>query len=97
MSLADKIQVMKANRLFRAFQWRDAKAGEIIEVGGLEKPAVALAVGTAISIGYKAIGDGKDYYHEFEGNRPKVFVSADGKQVYFLGGEYTFTGRGFIR
>lgn len=94
---ADPGELEKARQLFRRFQYRQPKNGELILVGGLVKPAVALAVGTAVSIGYKALGDGKDYYHEFEGARPKVFVNAAGDQIYFLGGEYRFTDRGFIK
>lgn len=93
----DSAEVEQARHLFRRFQYRAPVGDEIVQVGGLVKPVVALAVGTAVSIGYKALGDGKDYYHEFEGRRPKVFVNAAGNQIYFLGGEYRFTDRGFIK
>lgn len=93
----DPAELEKAIRLFRRFQYRAPKKDEIVEVGGLVKPAVALAVGNAVSIGYKAIGDGKDYYHEFEGRLPKIYVNAAGDQIYFLGGQYVFTDRGFIK
>lgn len=97
MSDVDPAELKQAQNLFRDFQYRAPRGQEIITVGGLVKPVVALAVGTAVSIGYKALGDGKDYYHEFEGARPKVFVNAAGDQIYFLGGEYRFTRRGFIK
>lgn len=97
MSDADPAELEAARHLFRRFQYREPKGEEIVLVGGLVKPVVALAVGTAVSIGYKALGDGKDYYHEFEGGRPKVYVNAAGDQIYFLGGEYRFTDRGFIK
>ena len=94
---ADPKEIEKDRALFKAFQYREARPGEIIQVGGLQKPAVALAVGTAISIGYKALGNGKDYYHAFEGSLPKVFVNAAGDQIFFIGGSYRFSARGFIR
>lgn len=94
---ADAAEVNAAAKLFRRFQYRQPTGDEIVQVGGLLKPVVALAVGTAVSIGYKALGDGKDYYHEFEGTRPKLYVNAAGDQIYFLGGSYRFTERGFIK
>lgn len=97
MSLADALELERARQLFRRFQLREPKKNELVQIGGLEKPVIALGVGTAVSIGYKAFGNGQNYYHEFEGSRPGVFVSADGKQIYFLAGDYTFTDRGFIK
>jgi len=94
---ADPAEVEKARKLFRDFQDRDPAGSELILVGGLVRPVVALAVGAAVAIGYKAAGDGKDYYHEFENVRPTVFVNADGSQIYFVGGSYRFTDRGFLR
>lgn len=98
----DPKELEKAISLFRAFQYRAPRGDEIIELGGggsngIIRPTVALLVGTAVSIGYKATGDGKDYYHEFEGRRPRLYVNAEGDQAYFIGGEYRFTGRGFIK
>lgn len=97
MSGADPADLEKAQHLFKRFQGRYPKAGELAEIGGLTKPVTALLVGTAVSLAYKALGDGKNYYHEFEGNRAKVFVNAAGDQIYFVGGEYRFTERGFIK
>jgi hypothetical protein len=94
---ADPGELDAARRLFKRFQYREPKGSEIVLVGGLLKPVVALEVGTAVALGYKATGDGKDYYHEFKGRRPKVYVNAAGDQVYFLDGEYRFTDRGFIK
>jgi hypothetical protein len=98
---ADPTELERARKLFRRFQYREPKGDELILLGGpsseLAKPFVALEVGTAVSIGYKALGDGKDYYHEFEGRRAKVYVNAAGDQIYFLGGEYRFTERGFMK
>lgn len=87
-----------ARALFKSFHEREARPREIVIV----KPAaadgaIALEVGTALTIGYRALGDGKAYYHEFEASKPKLYVSADGKQIFLVGGSYTFTDRGFIK
>jgi hypothetical protein len=95
--MSNEAELERARRLFKSFQKRDPRGQELVTVGGLVHPVVALEVGTAVAIGYKALGDGKDYYHEFEGRRPKVLVNAAGDQIYFLGGEYLFTDRGFIK
>lgn len=95
--MSDAAEMEQARRLFRRFQYRDPRGAELIEIGLPQKPPVALLVGKAVAIAYKAIGDGKDYYHEFESTLPQLYVSADGKQAYFVGGSYTFTDRGFIK
>jgi hypothetical protein len=87
----------KARALFKAFQYRRPNDGEIIQVGGLDTPQLALLVGNAVCIGYKAAGNGKDYMHNFLSPLPKLYVSADGQQAYFIGGGYRFSARGFLR
>lgn len=88
----------QARALFRAFQGRDPRGRELAQLGGVALgPAVALEVGAALSIGYKALGDGKRYYHEFEGPLPRLYVSGDGRQIFMVGGIYQFTSRGFKR
>jgi hypothetical protein len=99
MSDVDPAEFAKAQRLFRRFQGHYRKPGktDLILIDALAKPVVALEVGTATAIGYKALGNGKYYDHEFEGHLPKIYVNADGDQIFFLGGEYRFTDRGFIK
>lgn len=92
----DAMELERARKLFRRFQYRQPGKQELIEIGGLEKPIVALGVGLVTSIGYKAFGDGQEYLHEFENARPKVFVDAAGEQIFFIGGSYKFSDRGFI-
>jgi hypothetical protein len=87
----------QAIALFQKFQGRAPRGDELCQVGGLVKPQTALEVGQLISIGYKALGDGKDYYHEFSAPKARVFVSADGRQIYFVGGNYRFSERGFLK
>ena len=87
----------QARALFRAFHRREPRGREVAELGASQGPVVALEAGPALSIGYKALGDGKRYYHEFEGSLPRLYVSGDGRQIFMVGGIYRFTGRGFIK
>jgi hypothetical protein len=84
----------KATRLFKSFHEKTPKKGQIVtlrQTGDIE----ALEVGQFYGIAY--IAEGKKYFHKFNANnRPRVFVSADGKQIYILRGGYRFTDRGFI-
>lgn len=84
----------KAVRLFKSFHDKAPTQGKI--VGIQQKEVVeALEVGQFYGIAY--IADGKKYFHKFNANnRPLVFVSSDGKQIYILKGGYRFTDRGFI-
>lgn len=88
----------QAKQLFEAFQLREPRRGEIVQLGGFSAPVTALEVGRVISIGYQALRDGKDYYHEFSSRSPiRLFVSADGRQIFYEGGVYQFSPRGFLK
>jgi len=90
-------QMPEARRRFEDFHYRKPKEGEIANIGGLIVPTLGLEVGEFIGIGYKSVGNGVEYYHEFSGrNRPLVFVNSDGRQLYILKGGYQFTRRGFV-
>lgn len=85
-----------AAKLFRMFHCREARAGELVSVA-ITGSHDALLVGKIPSIRYIAAGDGKLYEHKFKvSDRPLLFVSADGSQVYVTRGSYRFTARGFI-
>jgi hypothetical protein len=94
MSLA--LQIERARRLFQSFHRRAPRASEVIEVERPGERLVALEVGILVSVAYQAAGDGKVYEHEFESTRPKLYVTASGKQMLPVGGSYTFTDRGFV-
>lgn len=83
-----------AVKRFRSFHEKPPQKGQII--GIQQKDVVeALEVGQFFGIAY--IADGVKYFHRFnKSNRPRVFVSSDGKQIYILRGGYRFTDRGFI-
>ncbi len=87
-------KIRKAWKLFKSFHNKDPRGSQVVSVG-MEKPDEALEVGKFFGIAY--IAEGEIYFHKFnKRNRPLVYVSADGKQIYILKGGYRFTDRGFI-
>lgn len=86
--------IQKAWKLFKSFHNKDPRGSNIVTVA-MEKPDNALEVGQFFGIAY--IAGGEIYFHKFnKRNRPLVYVSSDGKQIYILKGGYRFTDRGFI-
>lgn len=84
----------KAFDLFERFHERDPRVGPKVTIAQF-KPDMALEVGKFFGIAY--VAGGEIFFHKFnKRNRPLVFVSADGKQIYILKGGYRFTERGFI-
>lgn len=62
-----------------------------------EFPDVALKVGRCLGIMYETVRDGKRerYLHEFKKSAsPILIASHDGKKLFLLGGNYTFTDAG---
>ena len=83
-----------AIRLFRAFHERNPRAGEIVDI--VPQPAIALRVGTLDGLIYRIDGERKPLVHRFKRtDRPLLFVSSDGRQIYSVRGRYRFTDRGF--
>jgi hypothetical protein len=95
MSEEEKRELDRAQNLFREFHGRDARGDELIKVGGLVRPVIALEVGKFVGIGYRATGSGEKFFHEFGSPLPRVFVRFDGKQIHILGGAYRFGAKGF--
>jgi len=95
VSEADDIS--RARALFEKFHRRAPRGNELVRVGGTAAPYVALQVGICQSIGYRSIGDHVDYFHEFEGTKPSLYVNETGRQIFVLDGSYRFTERGFIK
>lgn len=85
-----------AEKLFRDFHGRNARDNEIVTVKQTT-PEETLEVGQLYGIMYKVQGTKEPYLHKFgPGSKAKLLVSADGKQIYIIGGSYKFTDRGFI-
>ena len=70
-------------------------------VDTVELPAydVGLLIGSCEGLMYTTERDGETekYIHEFDKkSRPQLISSFDGKQLFILGGGYTFTERGIV-
>lgn len=90
------MSLKKAVALFKRFQDRAPKEGEILALPAIAAQPLAV-VGELKGVIYKAAGDGKDYIHRFKAkDRPVLAVSHDGLQAFILAGGYRFTYRGFI-
>lgn len=91
-------QCARAVALFKSFRGREPRASEIVKIAGMTETMVALELGPLLGLSYGADVNGKadKFYHEFEPQKPRVFVSWDGKQAFIVGGSYTFTDRGFL-
>jgi hypothetical protein len=64
-----------------------------------DKPQVVVEIGTIDFIGYTTVRDGKTerYKHDFKRSaRPLFAVSIDGKEIFVLGGAFTFGDRGIV-
>ncbi len=85
--------IAAAYRLFKSFHGRIPYKGEVREIQG--QKVVALEVGEIVRIDYVAKAEGRERYHLFaRSNRPVLFSSFDGSQLYILAGGYGFTSRG---
>ena len=88
-------RVNAAVKLFKDFTGEDPT-----NLDKYEKPVfpdVALYVGECTGIMYEAVRDGKteQYIHEFKNDaQPMLISSHDGKQLFLLGGNYTFKDSG---
>lgn len=85
----------RAKRLYQGFTGTAPKTLKRLPVPRL--PGTALCIGKVFGILYQVDATGERLHHEFKGKaRPLLLVSADGHQVFWLGGAYTFTKRGFV-
>jgi len=97
MSKATRNQVERAADLYERFSGHDA-----VELGRVKippLPAVGVAIGEVDGILYSTIRDGvlEKYIHKFrKADRPLFVVSPDGRVLYLLGGQYSFTEAGIV-
>jgi hypothetical protein len=86
----------RADSLFRAFHKRAPRPGEVATMA-LRGAPVAIEIGKIAAILYSAKGKKKKFLHRFkEANAPRLFVSADGRALFALGGNPKFSARGFL-
>jgi len=89
--------VDQASDLYERFSGHDPEAIGRINIPKI--PRVGVAIGEVDGILYSTIRDGKfeKYIHKFhKKDRPMFIVSPDGKQLFLIGGNYTFTERGIV-
>ncbi len=87
--------IRQATGLYKGFTGKAPKVLKKINVPPL--PETALAIGKVFGIMYSVDSTKERFHHEFKGKaQPLLVVAADGRQVFLLGGAYTFTKRGFV-
>ncbi len=89
--------VRKAATLYSEFTGHDDPRLTKILIPSM--PKAVLAVGQIDGILYSTVRDGvpEKYIHRFKKNcRPLLGASPDGKQLYMIGGSFTFTDRGIV-
>lgn len=85
---------LQARHRFTAFFQRQPKASDILTV---KLPLTAcFLVGDVLEVKYRPTGKGVDLVHAFGKSKPKLALSADGRQAFLVGGDYRFGDRGFI-
>jgi hypothetical protein len=95
MKAPDARSLARAKRLYKGFTGHLPLTLKRLEVPAL--PATGLAIGRVFGIMYDVAATGERFQHEFKGKaRPLLVVADDGKQVFLIGGSYTFTQRGFV-
>ena len=90
-------QVEQAADLYERFSGHNPE--EIGKVRIPPVPRVGVAVGEVDGILYSTVRDGvlEKYIHKFrKSDRPLFVVAPDGKQLFLVGGNYTFTERGIV-
>ena len=97
MSRTARNEIEAAADLYERFSGHDA-----VELGRVRvnpMPKVGVAIGEVDGILYSTVRDGvlEKYIHKFhKADRPLFVVSPDGKTLFLLGGNYTFTERGIV-
>jgi hypothetical protein len=91
-------KIKQGAKLAKAFSGHNAKT--IGKVAFPKNPGVGIAIGNVLGISYSTKRDGvkENYYHAFRSvnSRPLLVTSSDGKQLYLIGGSYSFTDRGIV-
>lgn len=92
------LETMKARaiKLFRAFRRRAPQGRKEIVLVELDK-VVAVEIGPLVGVVYSREGEKTPYIHRFNrNNRPVLYSSFDGSQLYILAGGYKLTDRGIV-
>lgn len=90
-------QIEQAADLYERFSGHDPE--EIGKVQIPDLPSVGVAIGEVDGILYTTVRDGvkEKYIHKFHAkDKPLFVVSPNGKSLFLIGGNYTFTERGIV-
>lgn len=95
---ADRLKLMQnATRLYEEFT---GDGGEVIaKIPRIVVPKSLAVIGEIDAIEYRTRRNGEKelYRHSFTSSaRPLFCVSPDGKQIFIVGGDFTFTKRGIV-
>jgi hypothetical protein len=92
MTLADK-----AAKLFKSFHHRPAREDEIVMMQAIKDDITCMKIGELDAVIYRTEDEPKGHIHRFtKTDRPLIWITADGNQMFVTGGRYRFTDRGFI-
>jgi len=94
---ASASQLKRAADLYERFSGHQAEAIGKIRVPDI--PKIGVAIGEIDGVLYTTVRDGvtEKYIHKFhKKDKPLFVVSPDGKCMYLIGGNYTFTERGIV-
>lgn len=97
MSREVRDQIDQAADLYERFSGHNPE--EVGRVRIPPVPKVGVAIGEVDGILYSTVRDGQleKYIHKFrKSDRPLFVVSPDGKQLFLVGGAYTFTELGIV-
>lgn len=89
--------VNQAADLYERFSGHDPQEIGTVDIPDL--PPVGVAIGDVDGILYTTVRDGvkEKYIHKFHAkDKPLFVVSPDGKSLFLIGGNYTFTERGIV-
>lgn len=92
-----KNEIAQAADLYERFSGHDPEEIGRIKIPKL--PPVGVAIGDVDGILYTTVRDGVEekYIHKFhKRDKPLFVVSPDGKSLFLIGGNYTFTERGIV-
>lgn len=85
-------KVQQAAKLYKAFH---GEAPKKITRKKATPTKVGMVLGKLEAVIYET-PDGKRYMHKFEGSRPTLAATHDGRQLFVQGGRYRMTARGIV-
>ena len=91
---ATRGQVQQAKDLYKDFSGHDAEKSRKVK---LRNPKAGFVVGKLDGVLYTTVRDGKreKYIHKFKQSAaPNLVSSFDGRNLYIIGGKYTFENTG---